>query len=309
MPSRKSPVRALNRIDASELDGSAWTPASTKRRRSPAHRAPVEAYPVSEERKVKPTALPAAHGKPSSAKGAVFTFAGFAGTTNGSFFHTPDWVDSSKPPGTTSQAAAYCPSPQWYAHLFSGYSLFFSPNLVWLAIALFDYFVFPYDFAAAEKGYSATWILPRLVVNATITLGYSSFWHVTLYWLGFGQRPFKADRQWRWGKILHNLWYHCLGIAQWTGFEVLFMRAYSTGRLPYLTDVEALASTAGMLNFVASCFWVPVWRTFHFYFAHRLLHVRPLYKFVHSLHHRVRRHGAKSIVACAPSTAVCRAVV
>ena len=28
------------------------------------------------------------------------------------------------------------------------------------------------------------------------------------------------------------------------------------------------------------------YRDFHFYFAHRLLHIRVLYKFVHSLHHR-----------------------
>ena len=31
-----------------------------------------------------------------------------------------------------------------------------------------------------------------------------------------------------------------------------------------------------------ACCRVPTWQ----YFAHRLLHVRPLYKFVHSLHHR-----------------------
>jgi len=31
---------------------------------------------------------------------------------------------------------------------------------------------------------------------------------------------------------------------------------------------------------------IPLWREFHFYFAHRLIHVRVLYKFVHSLHHR-----------------------
>ena len=168
------------------------SPSNAKRRAvspSPsAKQAAAEAYPVSEqekkfkqEKKVKP-----------SAKSAVFTFAGFAGTNNGSFFHTPGWVDSTKPPGTTSQAAAYCPSPQWYAHLFSGYSLFFSPNLVWLAIALFDYVVFPYDFAAAKAGYSADWILPRLAVNAAITLCYSGFWHVTLYWLDFG-RPHPAQ--------------------------------------------------------------------------------------------------------------------
>ena len=64
------------------------------------------------------------------------------------------------------------------------------------------------------------------------------------------------------------------------------MRAYATGRMPYLDDVAVCETTSGLLNFVASIFWVPMWRTFHFYFAHRLLHYRPLYKYVHSLHHR-----------------------
>ena len=31
---------------------------------------------------------------------------------------------------------------------------------------------------------------------------------------------------------------------------------------------------------------LPVFRDFHFYFAHRLIHVRSLYVYVHSLHHR-----------------------
>ena len=31
---------------------------------------------------------------------------------------------------------------------------------------------------------------------------------------------------------------------------------------------------------------VPVWRGAHFYFAHRFVHIRAIYKYVHSLHHR-----------------------
>jgi hypothetical protein len=56
------------------------------------------------------------------------------------------------------------------------------------------------------------------------------------------------------------VWYNFLGIAQWTGFEVLFCRAYATGRLPYLDDAAAFGTATGLLNFVACCFWVPVWR-------------------------------------------------
>ena len=34
---------------------------------------------------------------------------------------------------------------------------------------------------------------------------------------------------------------------------------FNIGRLPYLSDAEATSSLAGALNFVASCFWVPIW--------------------------------------------------
>ena len=60
----------------------------------------------------------------------------------------------------TSQEAAVAP-PGWWIPLVTGKFLFFSPNLVWLAIALFDYFVFPYDFQAARSFDSLDWVYVR----------------------------------------------------------------------------------------------------------------------------------------------------
>ena len=221
--------------------------------------------------------------------GPVFPFAGFAGTSRGSFFRAPAWVDESKPPGTTSQASAYCPSPHWWAQAYTGYSLFFSPNLVWLAIALAVWALAPYDIDAAVRDgtLTAAWWRTRASVNLAVVYAYFGFWHVSLYWLGAGRRPFKADRApLRYGRLAHNLLYTTLGVLQWTGWEALVVRAYASGRLPYLRDDEAFGTLAGGLNLLLSFFWVPLWRSWHFYFAHRLLHIRPLYRFVHSLHHR-----------------------
>jgi len=216
-----------------------------------------------------------------------FNLGGLAGCVDGKFIgNAPSWVDLTKPPGTTSQDAAYCPSPAWWAQLFSGYQVIFGPNLVWLLIALAVYFVFPYDLTSAARAYEPGWIIRRALVNVGVTFAYTGFWHVSLYWLALGKRPFKADRIWRWGKLLHNMTYTFLGALQWTGWEVLAMRCWATGRLPYLDDAAAFGTCRGALHFLAACFWVPLWRTWHFYFAHRLLHYRPLYKWVHSLHHR-----------------------
>lgn len=102
---------------------------------------------------------------------------GFAGTgPNGSFFETPGWVDKvqhpiqvfnasaflsqDKAPGMTSQTPAVAP-PGWWVKLVTGYFLFFSPNLVWLAIALADYFLFPYDYEAAKSLTNLNWVFQR----------------------------------------------------------------------------------------------------------------------------------------------------
>ena len=43
----------------------------------------------------------------------------------------------------------------------TGKFLFFSPNLVWLTIALLDYFFFPYDYEAAKSLTNFNWIFKR----------------------------------------------------------------------------------------------------------------------------------------------------
>lgn len=212
---------------------------------------------------------------------------GFGGTTNGSFFEAPTWVDKSKDPGASSQEPAIKNNPD-FATLLSGKFLFFSPNLVWLALALLDYFVFPYKFETEDpmKTFTMAWVLPRAAVNTTLVFGYFGYWHVTLYFLNWGKRPFKKDRIYKWSKVLHNCYYCLLGALQYTAWEAIYCYCCASGRLPYMTDVEAFTTPKGMLLFAFSFFWVPLFRELHFYFAHRFIHIKTLYKYVHSLHHR-----------------------
>ena len=87
--------------------------------------------------------------------------AGFAGTgPTGSFFETPGWVDQSKPPGMTSQDSVVTP-PGWWFEYVTGRFLFFSPTLVWLIIALLQYFLLPYDFEAATSLEDIQWVVHR----------------------------------------------------------------------------------------------------------------------------------------------------
>ena len=85
--------------------------------------------------------------------------------------------------------------------MITGYSLLFSPNLVWLGIALGDYFFFPYDYEAARSLTDLRWVGRRFLVNFCITFGYFGFWHVVLYILNWAERPFLANRSYRVSKV------------------------------------------------------------------------------------------------------------
>lgn len=49
---------------------------------------------------------------------------------------------------------------------------FYSPNLVWFAIAAVGYYLFPYDFEAAKEGLAVKWV--RLILGSFQS--FSSFW-------------------------------------------------------------------------------------------------------------------------------------
>ena len=82
-------------------------------------------------------------------------------------------------------------------------------------------------------------------------------------------------------QVLDNMFWTCAsGVTVWTGFEVLYLWALANGQVP-------TTSFAGNpVWFVAWFLLIPVWSSFHFYWIHRALHWPPLYRWVHSLHHR-----------------------
>ena len=103
---------------------------------------------------------------------------GFAGSgPNGSFFEAPAHVDKSKKPGATSLT----PVVEKFdvgSFLFGGslnpVSFVYSPNLVWLAIAVLNYFyIAPYNFDEVSLD-NYGWVWRRLLTNTLIVFGYVS---------------------------------------------------------------------------------------------------------------------------------------
>lgn len=66
----------------------------------------------------------------------------------------------------------------------------------------------------------------------------------------------------------------------WTGFEWITLWMYANQRLPYLSPAEH------PVWFGLWILAIPLWREFHFYWIHRLIHWKPLYRRIHSLHHK-----------------------
>ena len=77
------------------------------------------------------------------------------------------------------------------------------------------------------------------------------------------------------------LWSCASGVTIWTAYEVLFMWAYANNWLPLFLDWKAHP-----VWFVVPLFMIPFWQSLQFYFTHRLLHWRPIYRIAHNVHHR-----------------------
>lgn len=209
------------------------------------------------------------------------------GLTKGTYFGEPPlYVNKDLAPGMT-------PVPQttflqWLSR--SPFVLIISPNFLWAIIALFLYRYAPYDItpnsAAALAPISYSFVSNRLQILYPLTLGYFSFWHISLYGFNAAKRPFIANRVYNVNKVIHNIFWTSSGVLIWTIFENMFCYLWATRRLTYVNDMESFTTIAGCIRFIAAFMGIPVWRSIHFYWAHRFLHFGPIYQQVHSLHHR-----------------------
>jgi sterol desaturase/sphingolipid hydroxylase (fatty acid hydroxylase superfamily) len=211
---------------------------------------------------------------------------GFAGIQKGGFFGGMGaWIDQKKAPGDTSQADFL----GWRSTLKSTVTLeffFWSPNLIWFVIACLVYVVFPYDIESAKAGFAWGWVTRRLAFNFCLCFSYYGFFYWALYLMAWAKRKFQPGVMPTAGNMAHNYWYFSLGVLQWTLYECGMTRLWATGWTPYVSNAEILTSPKLLALNVLWVLLVPLWRDLHFYIAHRFLHIRAVYKYVHSLHHR-----------------------
>ncbi len=95
-------------------------------------------------------------------------------------------------------------------------------------------------------------------------------------------------------------WTLASGVTVWSLYEVVMMWALARGYLPSLFDPNTEATGWGWLWVGLIIFLLPLWETTHFYLIHRLIHFSPLYKRIHSLHHRNTNVGPWSGLSMHP---------
>eukprot|EP00811_Abedinium_folium_P033732 NODE_6674_length_1649_cov_9.680026.p1 GENE.NODE_6674_length_1649_cov_9.680026~~NODE_6674_length_1649_cov_9.680026.p1 ORF type:complete len:457 (-),score=129.84 NODE_6674_length_1649_cov_9.680026:206-1576(-) len=208
---------------------------------------------------------------------------GFAGI-NGGVFGAAPFVNKSIAPGETSQENELGLKGTLKQIVTLRY-LFMTPNLVWILIALGLWFALPYDIAAFRDGYPLKSVLLRLAVNFAYAFAYYAFFFVTLYQCGLAQRKYSQKFPTP-ANMAHDLYYWFLGVMCVTVLECIMLRLWATGAVPYVTNEALLGSAAYIAVNVVWALIVPILRDMHFYAAHRLIHVRCIFQYVHKLHHR-----------------------
>lgn len=206
-----------------------------------------------------------------------------------------------------TRAIEYAPLLQWPWRPLAvlkwvfGYPGFLLPNnLLMLTISVLSYLLTQPAIARCAT-FQWDWMLWIWVRNmALIWMVYGGYYLWLYIWKKEGTRG-KYDIRWPMRDsrvfLFHNqvrdnmFWTVAVAGSIWTALEWVTMWMYANGKLPYMgwsdqTLADGTVVTGHPVWFVVWIVAIPLWREFHFYWFHRLLHWRPIYKRVHYLHHK-----------------------
>jgi sterol desaturase/sphingolipid hydroxylase (fatty acid hydroxylase superfamily) len=139
--------------------------------------------------------------------------------------------------------------------------------------------------------FSFDWIALIYLRNAGLMTLFAGAFHFRLYtrkrqgtkykysdkWLATKDKKYTFNNQ-----LLDNIFWSLIsGCVVWTAYEALTMWAYANEVIPFIVDWRSRPVYSVLLMV-----FILFWRNIHFYWIHRPLHWKPLYKRVHYLHHR-----------------------
>ena len=187
---------------------------------------------------------------------------------------------------------------------FVGYPGYLLPwNTIYLLISVVTWFYFQPALARCMH-FKPDWIAEMFVRNLILLWMVAGGWHLLMFtlkvqgtthrydprWLRVGDRNFNFSNQ-----LYDNIFWSCVsGCTIWTAYEVTYMWAAANHHVPYLSWTEH------PVYFVLWLGLIPIWREFHFYWVHRFIHWKPLYKRSHYLHHKNVNVGPWSGISMHP---------
>ncbi len=165
----------------------------------------------------------------------------------------------------------------------------FSRNVIFLAMA-FGVYRWLLPEGVAMQSLSLEWVLPVFLRNAAFMLIIAGGLHLYLFTFRAQGKRLKYDareemeksgkfsfRNQTWDNMFWSL---ASGATIWSTYEILYLWAWANGAAP------TFAIADHPVVFVLWLLALPVLTSSHFYLVHRLLHWPPLYRKVHSVHHR-----------------------
>ena len=199
------------------------------------------------------------------------------------------WAWHPRLPIENAQVLAWPPRPIPAMKYLLGRGYLLSPIPLYLVVTIICWFYLIPE-PAHWGEFAIDWILQVYAINLGLVAltagGLHLFFHTfkrqgderkfDLRKMERGNDKFLAGNQ-----VWDNIFWTCVsGVTTMTAFEVGIMWAYANDLAPWLWwDAHPVWFA---LLFVA----LPFWSSLHFYFVHRLLHWKPLYKVAHALHHR-----------------------
>jgi sterol desaturase/sphingolipid hydroxylase (fatty acid hydroxylase superfamily) len=181
------------------------------------------------------------------------------------------------------------PDPRNLAGWFARNWLTLSERVLMVALAL-ALWALAYPSLETAQRFAFGWIAQVWLVNMAMMIVVAGGLHWFFYILKRQGRALKFDhRDQARGNALWNFrhqvrdnmfWSLGSGVAQLSAFQVVVMWGMANGYAP------VISFSAHPVWFIVALILLPVWSAFHFYWAHRLLHLPAIYRHVHSLHHR-----------------------
>ena len=177
---------------------------------------------------------------------------------------------------------------KWLFHFPDGF--IFPWAAIHIGITLISYFYFLPSFNKFIN-FNLDWISIIFIRNFIILFVYTGLWHMHLHInrsqedkFRYNLKPLGVGKSWLFGsQTKENMfWSLCSALPIWTAYECIMLWCYANDYMLFPIKEWLSNPIYFLFLFIA----IPIIQHIHFYFIHRLIHWKPLYKWVHYLHHK-----------------------